>query len=264
MSEPNRTTKPSAADQFSRQAEAYAASPTHAQGDDLDLVVDFAAPAPGEACLDLATGPGHTAARLAPEAGFVVGLDVAPGMIAVARARAAEMGLMNLAYMIGDVHALPLPAQSLDLVTCRIAPHHFHDVAGFVREAARALKPGGRLVVEDSLAPDEPDVAAFLEDLEKRRDPTHVHSLSRGEWGAAVDAAELRIQRETVYRKRHPFDLWIRRTGLGEADVDRIVAHILAAPEAVTGALFEIADGRVSALLDHKLIFRAEAVSNSA
>lgn len=254
MSDQTRDT----ADQFSRQAEAYATSPTHARGDDLDLVLDFAAPRPDETCLDLATGPGHTAARLSAQARFVVGLDIAPGMIGVARDRAADMGLANLAYLIGDVHALPLPSAALDLVTCRIAPHHFHDVEGFVREAARVLKRGGRLVVEDSLAPDEPAVAGFLEDLEKRRDPTHVHSLSRAEWGTACAAAGLRIARETIYRKRHPFDLWIRRTGLSESEIARLAAHILAAPEDIASALFEIADGEVAALLDHKLIFRAE------
>ncbi len=254
MSGPTRTT----AEQFSRQAAAYAASPTHAAGDDLDLVLDFAAPGPGDTCLDLATGPGHTAARLAAAAGFVVGLDIAPGMIAVARDRAAEMGLANLAYLIGDVHALPLPAQRLDLVACRIAPHHFHDVGGFLREAARVLNPGGRLVVEDSLAPDQPEVAGFLEDLEKRRDPTHVHSLSRAEWEEACTYAGLRMVRETIYRKRHPFDLWIRRTGLGEGEIAGLVAHILEAPEEITRVLFEIEGGEIAALLDRKLIFRAE------
>ena len=255
MSDQTRDT----AAQFSRQAEAYAASPTHAADDDLDLVLDFARPAAAETGLDLATGPGHTAARLAAEAGFVVGLDIAPGMVEVARDRAAEMGLVNLAYLIGDVHALPFAARSLDLVTCRIAPHHFHDVGGFVREAARVLGPGGRLVVEDSLAPDEPAVAAFLEDLEKRRDPTHVHSLSRAEWDEACTAAGLRIARETVYRKRHPFELWIRRTGLREAEIAELTAYILAAPEEIRQALFEIDSREIVALLDNKLIFRAEA-----
>jgi SAM-dependent methyltransferase len=247
-----------AAAQFSRQAAAYAASPSHAGGDDLDLVLAFAAPGPSETGLDLATGPGHTAARLARSAGFVIGLDVAPGMIAVARDRAAQMGLMNLAYLLGDVHALPFAAGTLDLVTCRIAPHHFHDVGAFVREAARLLRPGGRLVVEDSLAPDDPAVAVFLEDLEKRRDPTHVHSLSRAEWGEACAVAGLRIVRETVYRKRHPFDLWIRRTGLSDDEIADIGADILAAPAAIRAALFEIEDRKVAALIDHKLIFRAE------
>ncbi len=247
-----------AAELFSRQAEAYAASATHARGDDLDLVIEFAAPAAGETCLDLATGPGHTASRLADKAAMAIGLDIAPGMIRVARERAVEAGRTNLAYLIGDVHALPFASGSLDLVTCRIAPHHFHDVPGFVREAARVLKRNGRLVIEDSLAPDDPEVAAFLEDLEKRRDATHVHSLSREEWHGACAAAGLAIERETVYAKRHPYGHWIRRTGLDEAAVAAIAAHVLAASPSVRDALFEIEEGRIAILKDRKLIFRAE------
>ncbi len=153
------------ADQFSRQAAVYAESASHARGDDLGVVATYAAPGPGDLCLDLATGPGHTAACIAEAAGFVAGLDIAPGMVEVARERAASMGRANLVYLIGDVQALPFPPDAFDLVTCRIAPHHFHDVPGFVREAARVLKPDGRLVVEDSLAPEAPEVAAFLEAL---------------------------------------------------------------------------------------------------
>ena len=54
------------AEQFSRQAAAYAASPTHARGDDLDLVLDFAAPASGETCLDLAPPAPATPPRAYP------------------------------------------------------------------------------------------------------------------------------------------------------------------------------------------------------
>ena len=64
--------------------------------------------------------------------------------------------------------------------------------------------------------------------------------------------------RETVYRKRHPFELWIRRTGLSDAEIAGISAHILAAPEEIRQSLFEIEDGVIAALLDRKLIFRAE------
>jgi ubiquinone/menaquinone biosynthesis C-methylase UbiE len=254
MSEHDRDT----ARQFSRQAEVYAASPSHARGEDLDRVLDLAAPGPADRCLDLATGPGHTAFRVAARAGPVIGFDIAQGMIDVARRRAAEAGEANLQFVVGDVHALPFPPKTFDLVTCRIAPHHFRDVHGALREAARVLRPAGRLVVEDSLAPDDPAAAAFLEALEKVRDATHVHSLNRDEWLAACAAGGLRVVQDMVYRKRHDFDLWIRRTGLHADQIAAIVGHILAAPGGVRDSLFETEDGRITILKDRKLIFRAE------
>ena len=151
--------------QFSRQAQAYAESPSHARGADLDILLDFARPAAGERCLDLATGPGHTALRVAAEADLVVGFDIAPGMVEMARRRAAETGAANLRVLVGEVHALPFPAGTFDLVTCRIAPHHFADVPGALAEAARVLRPNGRLVVEDSGYPGHrtPRVAATFD-----------------------------------------------------------------------------------------------------
>ncbi|MEE9208896.1 MAG: hypothetical protein V3U23_00465, partial [Kiloniellales bacterium] len=99
---------------------------------------------------------------------------------------------------------------------------------------------------------------AFLEDLEKRRDRTHVHSLSDREWRAAIAGAGLGIVRETVYAMVHDFGLWIGRTGLSGPEIAAIEAHILAAPPAVRAALFDIAEGTVRHLRDRKLILRAE------
>ena len=244
--------------QFSRQAEAYAASPSHAAGDDLDIVADFAAPAAGEHCLDIATGPGHTAFRMAARAGFVVGADIAAGMLAAARRLAAERGHDNTAFVLADVHALPFAAGSFDLATSRIAPHHFADVPAVLYEVARVMKPGGRFVVEDSLGPDDHEIADFLERLEKRRDPTHVHSLSRAEWLKAMERAGLGVVRETVYDKQHDFEQWVRRTGLDEAEIAAIGRDIRAAPAALRAALFDIDGERIVTLHDRKLILRAE------
>lgn len=244
--------------QFSRQAEAYATSPSHAAGSDLDVVAAFAAPAAGERCLDIATGPGHTAFRIAASAGFVVGVDIAAGMLAAARRLAAERGQGNTAFALSDVHALAFADGSFDLATCRIAPHHFTDVPGVLREVARVLKPQGRFVVEDSLGPDDSELADFLETLEKRRDPTHVHSLSRGEWLQAMESAGLTVVRETVYEKEHDFALWIRRTGLDDGAVAAIERDILAAPAGLRTALFDIEGAQIAKLHDKKLILRVE------
>jgi len=248
--------------QFSRQAEAYANSPSHAQGADLAVVAEFAAATAGDLCLDVATGPGHTAFRIAAEASFAIGADLAPGMVVTARRLAEERGIANTAFLLADVHGLPFADSSFDLVTCRIAPHHFADIDAAFREVARVLRPGGRFVVEDSLAPDDVEEAEFLEWLEKRRDPTHVHSLTRGEWMAVMRGADLEVTRETVHGKHHDFELWIRRTGLDEAAIAAISDDILAAPEQLRRRLFDIEGSRVTVLHDRKLILRAEKAAH--
>jgi len=199
---------------------------------------------------------------MAREAGLVIATDIAPGMLATARRMAAERGLDNLRVLGADAAALPFatggPGAGFDLVTCRIAPHHFADVPGFLAEVARVLEPAGRFVLEDSLAPDDPEIAAFLEVLEKHRDPTHRHSLSEAEWRAALAGAGLRITAETVYAKRHDFARWVGRVGLGAAEIAALEAQVTEAPAAVREALFEIEAGQVRALHDSKVIFKAE------
>lgn len=249
---------PDTATQFSRQARAYADSPTHASDADLDIVADYACPDKDDLCLDIACGPGHTAFRIATQARFVIAADIAPGMIETVQRLARERGVTNVLPQFASAEALPFADGSFDLVTCRIAPHHFTDVPQFVAEAARVLKSDGRLVLEDSLAPDDPALATFLEDLEKRRDHTHVHSLNRREWQAAIEDAGLAIVRETVFAKTHPFDSWLRRTGLDESQIAAIKKDALAAPAPVHAVFFDISGEQIHHFHDKKLIIRAE------
>ncbi len=246
------------ASRFSRQAGAYAESAPHARGGDLDVVEAFAAPRAEERALDVATGPGHTAFRLAARCRHVVAVDIAPGMIAAARALAGERGIANVAFAEAEAAALPFAAGAFDVVTCRIAPHHFADVPGFLLEVVRVLAPGGRLVLEDSLAPDDCKAALFLEAIERQRDPTHVHSLSHREWHEAVAAAGLGVVRERQYRKRQDFEAWMHRSGLDEPAVADVARRILAAPAHLRERLFDVRGNRVVALHDVKLILRAE------
>lgn len=243
---------------FSRQAEAYAASESHAAGDDLETLAAFAAAAPDERALDIATGPGHTAFRIAEAAGWVVAADMAPGMLAAARRLSRERGLDNMCVVQADATALPFAAGCFDLVTCRIAPHHFADVPGFLAEAARVLAPAGRLVLEDSLGPDDAELAAFLDHVERRRDPTHVHRLTEAEWREALAGAGLGVTRQTTIRKRQDFAAWVRRVGLDEAAAATVAADVLAAPARLRRPLFEVEAGCVVALHDEKIILRAE------
>src|SRR5262249_17482018 len=143
-------------------ADAYVASATHVGGDDLDQLVAWAEGGPEKIALDVATGAGHTALALAPHYGRVVASDLTDRMLETAAAFLGAQGARNVEFRRADAEDLPFADASFDLVSCRIAPHHFDDVAKFVGEAARVLRPGGIFLLEDSVAPPDPEAADFL------------------------------------------------------------------------------------------------------
>ncbi|WP_218081834.1 class I SAM-dependent methyltransferase [Anthocerotibacter panamensis] len=248
------------AEHFSRQAGAYAHSPAHAAGEDLDWVEAFAEPHLDDLCLDIATGPGHTAFRLAPKVRCVLGLDLAQGMVEQAQLLAQERGIPQAIFLVGDAQALCFAPKTFHLVTCRIAPHHFSDVALAMREVARVLKEGGRFVLEDSLAPEDPAQALFLARLEVLRDPTHIQSLSLNAWNTVLEQAGLKITRQTVCRKVRSFERWVHLAGLCTEQTQELVTQILAAPPRVRDRFFGVEGTQVHTFFDEKLICRAERV----
>ena len=139
--------------QFGRTSADYATSKVHAGGMDLHLLVDAAEPSPGATVLDVGTGAGHTALALAPHVRLVLALDITPEMLAEARRLGATNGVVNMRLIEGAVEAVPVLAGACDIVTCRVAAHHFRAPGQAIAEMARALRPGGRLVLIDKLRP---------------------------------------------------------------------------------------------------------------
>jgi ubiquinone/menaquinone biosynthesis C-methylase UbiE len=118
----------------------------------------------------------------------VILLDLTLPMLHVARRAAARRGLVPLGFLVVDAETLPLIDHSVSLVTYRIAPHHFADVTAFVGEVARVLVPGGHVLLIDSLSPADRELDEQVNELERRRDPSHV----RGGNGEAASRASLR------------------------------------------------------------------------
>lgn len=185
-------------DVWSDRAEAYRESEAHRSGRDLDLMVEWSTGA--RTALDVATGGGHVARRLR-EAGLqVVTTDAAPGMEPDVISRSED---------------LPFADGSFDIVACRVAAHHFDDVALAVREMVRV---SGKLVlISDNLYGGD-----ALEQAEKLRDPSHVHNYTEDEWRRFLEDAGARV--EVVEAIQHPIELqgWLDRAGCTGADAQRV------------------------------------------
>jgi ubiquinone/menaquinone biosynthesis C-methylase UbiE len=183
---------------WSDRAEAYRTAAEHREGEDLDLIVEWARGA--RTALDVATGGGHVARRLR-EAGLeVVTADPAPGM---------------QPDVICPAEHLPFADGSFDLVVTRIAPHHFTDIALAVAEMARVARE--LLIVEDTLYRSE-----TVEEAERLRDPTHVSSYSEHEWRAFLEAAGFVVEQVELVEKRHELEQWLARTDTSDADAARV------------------------------------------
>jgi ubiquinone/menaquinone biosynthesis C-methylase UbiE len=245
--------------QYGKVGDAYVRSKGHAGGSDLARMLALADPQPTDTLLDTATGGGHVARVLGPHAGRVIASDLTPEMLDHAIPYLREQGLPDVERLVADAQDLPLADASVDVVTCRIAPHHFPDPAAFVAEVARVLRPGGRFLLVDSTVPDGA-VGDVFNAYEAVRDPSHVRSLTEAGWIALLEREGFRIEAVEPFRKRHEFEEWTARMQVSPEDRERLQAMMRDAGEAVHAAFevaFDPATGAVTSWVDTKTLFAA-------
>jgi SAM-dependent methyltransferase len=197
--------------QFGAAAADYANTAVHISGPDLDALLEAGAFDGTESVLDLGCGAGHTTLAVARSARHVTGIDVTEEMLTEAKEQAARLRVANVEFLDGDACEVPFDDASFDAVTCRFAAHHFPDMERSVREAARVLRPGGKYLLVDSLAPEDPGLDTFVNMVEYLRDASHVRNLRASEWRRLFEAAGLEAQ--VVYRAGLALDGadWVKR-----------------------------------------------------
>lgn len=208
--------------QFGKSARHYADCEVHAKGESLARLVEAVSPRPDWSACDVATGAGHTAFAIAPHVATVVATDITEEMLSETRRLAADYGLSNVTTERATAQRLPFADGALDLVTCRLAAHHFPDIAAFIAEAARILRAGGTLAVVDNVTPDigslpdcPPDrlasVAAAYNAFEILRDPSHAEAWSIFGWLGALDHGGFDCGPVEVLIKEMAFTPWVER-----------------------------------------------------
>lgn len=211
---------------FSRTAENYVSSATHRTGADLPRLIELGEWDEQQRALDVATGGGHTALAVAPHVGSVTVSDLTPRMLETARAFLLSQNVTNAEFVQADAEALPFADASFDRVTCRIAPHHFPDVARFVQEVARVLKPGGLFLLIDNIAPSAPERDTFINTVEKWRDSSHGRCWTLEEWQGFFADAGLQVEQQELFSRTHDYDDWTARSQLAaseKADLERFI-----------------------------------------
>ncbi|HVZ54645.1 MAG TPA: methyltransferase domain-containing protein [Pseudolabrys sp.] len=197
-------------EQFGKTAASYLTSTPHALGKSLQRLVDLTAPQKDWSVLDVATGGGHVAYTFAPHVARVWATDITQEMLDMVKAEAAKRGLSNLRTTYAKAEALPFEDATFNLVTCRIAPHHFDSIPEFLAEVHRVLKPNGLIAVVDNVVP-EGTVGDYVNAFERFRDPSHLRAWTMAEWRDALKAAHYGIEHEEQLYKQMEFKSWAAR-----------------------------------------------------
>ena len=236
--------KPLVQKQFGDKANAYATSKVHAKGASLGRMVEMVKPRHHWRTLDIATAAGHTAHAFAPHVSSVIATDLTPQMPPKAESLAIEKGLNNVNGTAADGEFLPFKPNSFDLVTCRIAPHHFPDINQFVSEAARVLRRDGLFVVVDNVVPYKrtrkkkeqrayTNAADYINAFEKLRDPSHNRCLTPHHWETIFQNNGFKITGREFLRKEMAFNSWASRMNVSPDDTTRLKAMLVQAPQIV-------------------------------
>jgi ubiquinone/menaquinone biosynthesis C-methylase UbiE len=225
---------------FGPQAGVYATSKVHISDDSLESVQKLTTPsssngiAPYRWAVDIGTGAGFTAFAMAEVSERVVASDITQPMLRQAKRISGERNLGNVMLTQNAAESLPFADGSVDLITCRAAAHHFMDFEKSLAEARRALKTGGSLVVSDNVAPEDDALHAWINDMELRRDFSHIEDRKVSVVQGALDELRLRVVDSEMTWTNLQFDDWVARTNTPSAEVDALRRDFLTAtPEMV-------------------------------
>lgn len=215
--------------QFAPNAKAYVSSQGHAKGTDLQLMLERAGNIKNKKVLDVATGEGHTALAFAKAGAEVTATDLLPEMLTAAKTF-IESESYYLEYCIAAAEDLPFAANTFDVVTCRIAAHHFADPYRFLSEVYKVLKPHRLLLLNDNIAPEPPELGKVVNHIEKTREPSHVKAYTVQVWIKWLTNTGFDINYLSRWQKSKNYNSWFARMRQPDAIKSKLEQYILNLP----------------------------------
>lgn len=217
--------------QFGENAQKYVTSESHAAGKDLLYLLENVQVNKNTILLDIATGGGHVANAFAPLVKEVYAADLTTEILDVAKKFITGNGHTNVNFIQADAESLPFEDAAFDLITCRIAAHHFTDVKRFLEEVVRVLKPGGTFAFIDNVAPETVESDSFYNFIEVKRDPSHVRAWKKSEWINMFETAGLTIEVMKVFKKIFDFKKWCDLQAFTGEAKDNLESYMLASSD---------------------------------
>ena len=233
-------------EQFGASTDAYAKSEVHARGESLSILAELVKPQKGWRALDIATGAGHTAMAIAPHVTRMIATDITRGMLVKTADLASARDIKNIDVVMADAESLPYKGSSFDLVTCRIALHHFGDARQAIHEFARVLKPNAILGIDDNIVIEGGQIAKYYNAFEKVRDPSHNRVYTLSELCSMLEDEGLKVLTTRQLTKEIEFHEWADRQHVSDKDKEKLLIMMKILPPQLQSMLApRYADGTV-------------------
>lgn len=236
-----------AQEQFAKQSERYGKGHILENVDDVRAALTHVTLPPRAQVLDVATGGGHTGLFLASLGHDVTLSDITQAMLDHASAAARERGLA-VQTRLHSAESFPYASESFDLVTCRVAAHHFSSPETFVHETARVLKRDGWfLLIDGTVEDDQPEAEEWSHRVEKLRDPSHHRFVTPRTWQDFCEAVGLSVIHSGLTPFKQPDLNWYFETAATIPENRREVLELVrCAPESAK-KLFRLGeeDGKI-------------------
>lgn len=219
---------------------------TRIQGDpSLELAFELAAPSVGDRVIDVGTTVGTMAFALAGAVASVLAVDNRKDTIDEALRLSREVGVDNVAFTLANIYALPFADGSFTLATCRNALHRFPEPVLALKEMARVVKAGGRVVVYDLCVSAELD--RTLNELARLSDPSHRRYATQGEFLEMFATAGLTVTEERRLHRTVNLGYWLEAAAVDESRADLIRTRLQELPLKIQTALdLALSDDMVS------------------
>lgn len=229
-------------EQFAKQSARYGKGHILENVDDVRAALTHVSLPAGARVLDVATGGGHTGLLLASLGHEVTLADIAQPMLDRAAAAAGERGL-RVTTRLHAAEEFPYDAATFDLVTCRVAAHHFSAPERFVAETARVLRAGGfLLLIDGTVQDDESEAEEWMHRVEKLRDPSHHRFVTPRTWQSCCTAHGMRVVHCGITPFKQPDLNWYFDTAATSPENRRQVLELIANAPGAAHRLFRIAD----------------------
>lgn len=215
-------------EEFTRQSSSFGKAAVMTSAETLGALVELVPADAGARWLESACGTGLVSRALAGKVDSVAGVDLTSAMLEQAKSGAAEDGIENASFSVGDATALEFADGSFDGAVTRLSLHHIPVPGRAIAELARVVRPGGSVIVGDLVA-DEADGegALWREEIERLRDPSHWACRTPEQLRAMGSAVGLTLEHEQLIPLDIDFEDWLAR-GSGGRGAAPLVDELLA------------------------------------